>query len=302
MLSKQKGKRKKPASRGSERATETSSQAIGADVPTEGAIVAESALTDSAERAAPIFVWVLLGFLFALHLNFVVRHSFPVPYWDESAYIPYVVGVQPVTPGWLWSQANEHRIPLPRLLYIAVARASGLDARVMNSATVLLLGITACVIVVGLRRLQGRTTYAHAFIPLLLLNPAHYSNTTWPLQIGFVLPSCLTCYAILVLAARGEGMGRYLPLGPAALLTSMCGAQGLVLPLALSPMLFWIAVRDFRAGARRRGFVPLLCAVAICLYTGIYFIQLDRVTPVMRPWALSDAVLESAHADRKSVV
>ena len=296
MPPKQKAKPKQTVMRGSAGATITTSPAIAAGLPTEGEIVAGSAAGDSAERAAPIFVWVLLGFLFVLHLNFAVRHSFPVPYWDESGYIPYVVGAQPVTFGWLWSQANEHRIPVPRLLYLAVARISGLDARLMNSATVSLLAITACILVVGLRRLQGRTTYVHAFVPLLLLNPAHYSNTVWPNQIGFVLPTCLMCYAILVLAERGEGMGRYLALGPVAFLACMCGANGLPLALALSPMLFWIAVRDFRVGVRWRGFAQLICAASICLYTGLYFVHLKRDTPQMRPWRLSEAIIESVKA------
>ena len=271
-----------------------------AGVPLENGIASESERGDRAERAAPIFVWSLLVGLFVFHLSFVVQHSFPIPYWDESGYIPYVVGAQPVTLGWLWSQANEHRIPLPRLLYLALARASGLDARLMNSATVLLLAVTACVLLGRLRRLESRTTYAHAFVPLLLLNPAHYWNTVWPIQAGFVLPTCFMCYAILVLAERGEGIRRY-TLGPVALLTCMCGANGLPSALALSPMVSWIGVRDFRAGARRRGFASLLCAAAIGLYTCLYFVNLDRNSPHMRPWKLGEAILESVKTVSMSV-
>jgi hypothetical protein len=256
---------------------------------------------DSADTAAPIFVWLLFGCLLAYHLAFVVQHSFPVPYWDESSYIPYVVGAQPVTPGWLWSQANEHRIPLPRLLYLGLARISHYDARLMNGVTVLLLASTAGLLIWRLRRLEGRTTFFHAFLPLLLLNPAHYWNTVWPNQTAFVLPTCFLCCAVAILAQRGEGLARYFSIGPLALVTCMCGANGLPLALAIAPLPLWMGVQYLREGARRRGFISLLCGSAIYLYTGVYFIHLNRDVPRMRPWLLGEAIIESFKAISMSI-
>src|SRR5215510_5499036 len=82
---------------------------------------AEDRIWVSAFVALTLAVLALVQLLFALH------HSLPVPYWDESGYIPYVTGAKPITASWLWSQANEHRIPLIRVVYVVLARVTGLD-------------------------------------------------------------------------------------------------------------------------------------------------------------------------------
>jgi hypothetical protein len=38
-------------------------------------------------------------------------------------------GAEPVTLSWLWSPHNEHRIPLPRLLYLSSYTLAGDDVR-----------------------------------------------------------------------------------------------------------------------------------------------------------------------------
>ena len=48
---------------------------------------------------------------------------------DEVPIIPCMVGSEPITWNGLWSQLNEHRIPLPRLLMLGAYAVSGGDFR-----------------------------------------------------------------------------------------------------------------------------------------------------------------------------
>ena len=53
--------------------------------------------------------------------------------------VPVVAGDQPVDARWLWSEHNGHRIPVPRLLLLALYKFSGFDARAGIYFTVLML-------------------------------------------------------------------------------------------------------------------------------------------------------------------
>ena len=112
-------------------------------------------------------------------LGFVARYGSNVPSWDEWDMVPTMVGVQPVTLEWLWSQHNEHRIPVPRLVMLGLFRAFGNDVRVLMVFNVLAMAASALGLILAVRRLRGRTTLADAFFPILLLNWAHSVNFIW---------------------------------------------------------------------------------------------------------------------------
>ncbi len=54
--------------------------------------------------------------MLAAALAFVANYGNNVPSWDDWDMNPDADGQQPVTTTWLWSQHNEHRIPVPRLI------------------------------------------------------------------------------------------------------------------------------------------------------------------------------------------
>lgn len=249
---------------------------------------------------APVYIFVASVFLILayVHLRFVLQHSYPIPYWDESRFIPFVTGDRKIDLTWLWSQANEHRIPLIRLIYVFLARISGLDARAMNATSVGMLAITSGLLLFALRKVNGKAQYTDAIIPFLLLGLGQYPNTTWPNQLAFVLPTCVACLsgALLALPDRGDWR-RYQFLGPAVLVMCLCGANGLPIGLALSPMLLWVASRFWRAGRRRQAVFMLGCEVITLIYAGFYFVGLERITfPSGRPFVFVEGIAEGVKA------
>jgi hypothetical protein len=73
------------------------------------------------DRGAALFVWITWVVMLLGVLTFVAKYATNVPLHDDwDGLVPVLNGDQPVTAAWLWSQHNEHRVPLPRLLLLAL--------------------------------------------------------------------------------------------------------------------------------------------------------------------------------------
>ena len=76
----------------------------------------------------------------ALLIAFVL-HSVPrVPYADEFCNVHLLADPLGVARKYYWIQHNEHRIPLPRILYVAAFKLAGNDFRGPPFLNVALLG------------------------------------------------------------------------------------------------------------------------------------------------------------------
>ncbi|HLY73269.1 MAG TPA: glycosyltransferase, partial [Planctomycetota bacterium] len=149
---------------------------------------------------APIFVWGLLLAAFIAALRFSLRHAPPIPFWpDEWGYVPLLTGKQSLSFRWLLAFHNEHRIPLPKLIWWAVGRMSAVDGRWGVALNVSLLAASGAVLISAIRRTRGRTLWTDAFLPLLLLHWGHEENMTWPFQVGFILDVFLLALVISAL-------------------------------------------------------------------------------------------------------
>src|ERR1700720_4335051 len=68
---------------------------------------------DSRAFAFCLLVWAIM---LAAALILVAMYGRNVPTWDDWDIVPTATGHRPVTAEWLWSQHNEHRVAVPRLL------------------------------------------------------------------------------------------------------------------------------------------------------------------------------------------
>jgi hypothetical protein len=219
--------------------------------------------------AAPVFVWIGLLALATTLVGLGLYFNAPIPRWDEMSHVPYVTGDRPVTLEWLWAQHNEHRIPLPKIVYVAVMKTSSLDGRplrILNAAAMVLMATLG---VLAARTIRGRTVYADAFFPLLFLNGAHLENTIWPFQFSFILPGFLMFLVTMLVVHYREERG-----GSTALLGGLC-LVGMVLSsgVGLPPALF-VAPWIIRVGVKCRrpaGFAGAALALAAVATVGLYF-------------------------------
>ena len=122
----------------------------------------------------------------------VVSYS-PIPYWDGWIQFQYpAAGGNPFSPGWLWAQYDEHRMPIPKLFLAA-------DLHWLHGTQVLLLSSIFAVQLLHLSVLAwAMRTLGHwcdalwrtgvGFAAFCLFCLSQWENLTWGMQVCFVLP------------------------------------------------------------------------------------------------------------------
>jgi len=205
--------------------------------------------------ALPAAVWVALTLA---ALGFVAAFGHDFPWADEWEFVPALLGAEPVGP-WLWTQHNEHRLPLPRAVYWLLFRLTH-DFRAGMVLQVALLAGASLRLMRVARRERGHARWTDALFPALLLHWGHAENFLMGYQICFALVAVLTVE--LFLAARGGHGWRVLP---QTALLALCGGAGLVfVPLLMA----WRLAAG--SWAERVGW--LLPAA----YLGVYFVGYAR--------------------------
>lgn len=218
-------------------------------------------------------VWAILT-LYLFYCLFVYGKNLPLA--EDWTMVSAYTGNEKNIGVWLWSQNNEHRIPLPRLILLVLLKLSGGDFRCGMAFNIFILsGITAYYIRL-IEKLKGSLSISDVFFPLILLHLGHWENMFWSWQVGFVLPSVLYLWLIGYVLRIGalKTMRQTVAFGTVALSLPLCGANGI---LYLLPLLCWLLVQVV-INLKERKFVHdgvawlqtgilVLASVIIVLYT-----------------------------------
>jgi hypothetical protein len=165
-------------------------------------------------------------------LAYIYHYGSNVPFFDDWHLVPYLTGDRPVTFAWLWSQHNDHRVPLTRLLLLGLGKLCGSDFRAGMVFNVLALSATSLVLIATSRHLRGRLSWADAFLPLVLLNPGQWEIYLWSWNVALVLPILLALLVLALMARWG--------LQPPVWAFVTAGFLALAMPLADSAGLAFI--------------------------------------------------------------
>jgi hypothetical protein len=229
--------------------------------------------------AAALFVGAVWACVVAANLAAVARYSpRSVPVSDE--FLSLGDGAD-LSLRWLWEQHAEHRIPLPKLLWMGVLRLSGYDFRIGNFLQVLGAGLVAWVLIRAAARLRGGTRLTDAFFPLALLNIGQtYPVFLWWWQVNHTLAPLLACLLLVLIVRRARPCPREMAwAGVLLLLLALSGPGGLPYVPTLGLWLGGICLHEFHSSepARRRsGLAALALAATAVLLTGLYFVGFDR--------------------------
>jgi hypothetical protein len=234
-------------------------------------------------------------------LAYVGRYGTNVAYWDEWDLAPVLSGSDPVTAQWLWAQHNEHRIALPKLIFLGMSQLMPANYRkVILYTDVLLLAGCAAALVSVARRLRGQAHWADAFFPLALLHWGHWENLLIAFQVDFVVSTALACVFLLLVARRARG-----PSGPTWLFglgcvvaLPLCGANGMAY---MPPLALWLGYAAYVRGqssgkaASYRLLVAALPAALAGLLVFLYFHGYQRPShhpAPSSPWAVARTTLQ----------
>lgn len=225
------------------------------------------------QPGAGVFVLGLWAVLSASALAFVVRYGPSFPVWDDFEMVPALTGARRVTAAWLWDQHNEHRVPVPKSILLALLRLSGGDFRAGMIFNVVGLSALSLGTILVARRSAGRWRETDAFFPILLLHLGHHANLLWAWQVQFVL-STILAGGLLLLIVSGEGWPRSwraVLAGALLALLPLCGANGAALVPAMAGWLLLAAAAHLARGEKRDGLLNLIAAAVSLLIVVSYF-------------------------------
>lgn len=185
--------------------------------------------------------------------------------------------------GWLWSQNNEHRLPVQRGLYLVLLWLTG-DFRAGMIFNQLLLLVMALAMAAGAARARGGDVRLSDLVyPLALLHLGHWPHMVWGWNIHFVWSAFLIGILIAIVMATKDRPTRRMAWCVAAAfpLLPISGANGLAVTLALAP---WVMVSGMRFLRDRTpsvatagpGFALMGSAIFSVLLIRIYFIGYEH--------------------------
>jgi hypothetical protein len=245
---------------------------------------------DPTSRPGPILLLVWAAMTVA-GLGFVLHFGHNLPRMDEWEFVPVLTGHEPAGP-WLWAQHNEHRLPLPRAVYLGLFRLTG-DFRAGMVLSIVLLSALALGLMRHLAALRGRAAWSDVFIPVGLLNWGHVENFLMGYQLCFVLVCGFACG--MAAAARSDRVYRAgLLVGGQLLLVEACGGSGLAF---VPPVVAWLLATARRVGRNqwKKGLDLVVLAAAAVGYAVAYFVGYER-PPGHPPARLANAGLAAAIA------
>lgn len=237
-------------------------------------------------KAIVVAFWVLPT-LCAFY--FVWRHCVPVPFWDEWN-----------TPGaqlasWyrgnfsfaeLWSQHNESRKLVPRLLYLPLFLTAGWDVRLAIAlllALVCLGSVGLCNLVRRTIRPAGAAAIAFGLMNGLLFSPRQYENFLYGIQWETFAPGFALVLALIVNLSGRSLRWKTICNGTLALLSTFTFANGMLLWFLAFPLATH-ASRDAAASSASKLFWRFGYILAATASIGCYFLSYQH-PPLSPPQA-----------------
>ncbi len=232
-------------------------------------------------RGHAIGAWSIWAGMLLATCWFVLRYGFTLPYRDEFGMVSVLLGEQPVTLAWLWSLHNEHRLFVPRLIYLGLMWLTGGNLPQAALYNTLSLAAAAACLMLAAHRLRGHTTLDDAVFPIALLHWGHFTNLLWLFQLAFATSICLTCLVLSSVVHSGSQLSvrRAWFISTCLVLMVLCGAYGVAYVPAMSAWLGLAALDRWKRGGEHRFRECLLVSVAAVLPAALvvlYFVGYAR--------------------------
>ncbi|MCU7550625.1 hypothetical protein OCK74_16015 [Chitinophagaceae bacterium LB-8] len=249
--------------------------------PNAGYSLSHTALTKGPE----ITVWAIWAIMLLAAIICIILYGRNIPIAEDWLMVKPLTGNEPNFVSWLWKQNNEHRIPLPKLIYLFFLKITNGDFRSGMVLNVLSIGLLSAMLIKFFNYIRGgKTDYTDAIFPIALLHIGNWPNLFWSWQFTFVLPTILTCLLIMIIVQYSNFLSFRLAIIVSICLISLplCGANGLIY---LMPVIPWLAYEGYlhlhshESGANRKvGFLLYAAILLTILIVGVYFIG------YVRPW------------------
>ena len=181
-------------------------------------------------------------------VGFVVMVGSNCPNADEWEFVAALTGHEPLGP-WLWAQHNEHRLPLPRLVYYCLFQVTH-DFRAGSLLQIALLSATSLGLMTLASRLRGRPYWTDVFFPVSIIHTGHWENLLigYNICFAFILVLETGLGLVAMFATRENAFRSGLKAGVLMVLLCLCGGGGVVAAMPVALWLAYLAICEWRSG------------------------------------------------------
>lgn len=235
--------------------------------------------TDWKMRAAETFCWAVWATLLLIAVRILVTQTSNIPMYEDWYMVPSFAGLENNFVAWLWEQHNEHRVPVPKLILLAILKLTGGNFKACMAANLAFLAAISAALMVAVKSGRGgRARFSDALFPVVFLNAGHWENMFWAWEMTFVLSVVLGCIPLVVLAARRPlNTVRALWLGFSLVAAPLCGATGILYVPLLTMWSAYTGLKLLRAGGPKRVvWILLVCSILTVAVCGVYFVNYIR--------------------------
>jgi len=205
----------------------------------------QTATSEPVARRRHALVAVLTILPFVLLVIAVARYGFDAPFQDSWAFVKVLERSYAGQFPWaeLWAQHNEHRLFFPKLVMLALARATHWDLRVELAATILFAVGTFAVVARMWRRTAKRLDVNGAewmlpLLSLLLFSMSQWQAWLWGWQLQMTLNILVVVGAVALLTAAQPAWWKLLAAACLGFVATHSFASGLaVWPIGLCLLL-----------------------------------------------------------------
>jgi hypothetical protein len=168
-----------------------------------------------------------------LMINLVARHGVDIPFADEWTLAPLFVKAQEhkITFMDLFMQWHEHRMVLPKLIFIACTVWAGGNMRIEMFLSVLLAAGSAINLLLILRRSSlppAKLLLVATLMNLLVFSPVQVESWTWGVQLTVFLVSYLLTTGICIASSRLSIGKKFVACAVIAFLASFSFGNGML--------------------------------------------------------------------------
>jgi hypothetical protein len=230
---------------------------------------------------------IALGFAYLFPILLLVwlitRFGVNVPFWDQWELIPLFSKLQAGQVSFqdFFAQHNEHRIFVPRVIFVALAFLSGWNNKLeMYGSVGFAIATFGLIIVLALRDKSSTSLFhlTNVLCGAFLFSLGQWENWLWGFQLSWFLVNFCVVLAIACISFPVRLLPRYrlMLAGMACTVASFSLAHGLFAWLALFPLILAIPGKSRHRIGRLVGWLVAFMLVAV-----IY--QIGYVKPTQHP-------------------
>jgi hypothetical protein len=239
----------------------------------------DAAVRSAGDPEQTAATWFVLGVWLSLSvvaLGFVTLYGNHTPRWEDWFLVPAITGAQRINVAWLWENVQGHRIPILKLILLACYSLFGFDSKPILYLNAFLFSALSFALIAAIRKVRGRTCYADAFLPIVLLNLGQTEAFMWAQTFLYVATTCLeTLVLVLIVINRGIlNRGSLVLAGTSLVLLPLVFGGGLVFAILMVPWLLyqgWCTLRMKELERRHVRMITLALAGITVIVVGLYF-------------------------------